>query len=204
VGYAATPSGKGNLATIPLFQRGCPVGRGVLISAKWSLKLKKSCSDYIMFPMTDTNRNLIASNKKAFHDYEILEKLEVGMELVGCEVKSIRGGHVHLRDCYARILDNELWLVGCQILPYFEGNRANVDPLRSRKLLIHRHQLEKWKGKVNEKQLLLVPLSLYFLNGKVKLQVGLAKSKKMFDKREVIKERDSKRQLDRLVKNLRG
>ncbi len=151
--------------------------------------------------MSGTSRNIIASNKKAFHDYEILEKIEVGMVLVGCEVKSIRGGGIHLRDCYARIMDNELWLIGCQIQPYSFGNIANVDPLRNRKLLIHRHQLDKWKKKVNEKSLLLVPLSIYFVNGKVKLEIGMARPKKMFDKRETLRERDTKKQLDRVIKN---
>lgn len=148
----------------------------------------------------DSGQKMVANNKKAFFNYEILEQLEVGIELVGCEVKSIREGHVVIRDAYARVIKNELWLVGCQIQPYSHGNRQNPDPMRNRKLLIHRHQLDKLSKKVDEKQFSLLPLDLYFSKGRVKLKIGLGKSKKMFDKRAVLKEKDSKLAVNRALK----
>ena len=145
-------------------------------------------------------RLMVANNKKAFFNYEILEKLEVGIQLQGCEVKSIRAGHVAIRDAYARVINNELWLVGAQIQPYEFGNRANPDPMRDRRLLIHRRQLVKWRSKINEKQYTIVPLQLYFIKGMVKLEIGLAKSKKQFDKRADLKEKDSQRAIDRALR----
>jgi SsrA-binding protein len=148
-----------------------------------------------------TSRKQVANNKKAFFNYEILDKLEVGVQLVGCEVKSIREGHVHIRDAYARIVSHELWLLNCLIDPYSHGNRSNPDPLRNRKLLIHRYQLVKWAKKVGEKGLVIVPLQLYLTRGKVKIEIGLGRPKKLHDKRESIKEKDISRQLAKVVKN---
>ena len=143
----------------------------------------------------------IESNKKAYFNYEILEKLEVGLALTGCEVKSIRAGHITIRDSFARIIKNELWLFNCTVQPYSHGNRQNLEPTRNRKLLIHRSQLNKWAAKVQQKGLVLVPVSIYFRKGRVKLSLGLGKPKKLFDKRASIKEKSVKRDLDRAIRN---
>lgn len=145
-------------------------------------------------------KKYIANNKKAFHDYEILEKLEAGMVLVGCEVKSIRQGHITIRESYARIMDNELWLLGANILPYKEGNRENVEQNRTRKLLLSRRQLNKWMGKTKDKGLVLVPLGVYLSKGLVKIEIGLAKPRKLYDKRHVLKEKEVKRDIERGMK----
>ncbi len=151
--------------------------------------------------MTTSDRKIVASNKKAFHNYEILQKIEAGIVLVGCEVKSIREGHVIIHDAYAREMSNELWLIGSNIAPYSHGNRANPEPTRSRKLLLHRSELKKLLQKIKEKHLVLVPLLLYFVGGKVKLELGLGRSKNTYDKRADLKEKDSKRTLDRALRN---
>ncbi len=143
----------------------------------------------------------IESNKKAYFNYEILEKLEVGIVLTGCEVKSIRAGHITIRDSFARVVTKELWLFNCTIQPYTYGNRHNPDPVRNRKLLIHRAQLAKWEAKVSQKGLVLVPVSIYFKHGKVKLSIGLGKPKKLHDKRQSLKEKSTKRELDRAIRN---
>ena len=143
----------------------------------------------------------IATNKKAFHDFEILEKYESGIILVGCEVKSIRSGKVNLAESYAKFLsDGSLWLVGCHISPYLQGNRENTDPTRSRKLLLHKKEIEKIKSKSLEKHLAIVPLNLYFKRNKVKLEIGLGKPKKLYDKRETLRKKSLKRDIDRELK----
>jgi len=143
----------------------------------------------------------IAQNKKAFHNYEILEKLEVGIVLKGSEVKSIRQGHVTIKDGFARIDQNELWLMGCHINPYLQTHRVEtIDPIRNRKLLLHKKQLKKWIGKINEKGYTLIPLRLYFKENKVKLQIGLAKSKKQYDKRRQLKEKSIQRDIQKHMK----
>jgi len=149
-----------------------------------------------------TSIKQIANNSKAFHDYTILEKLEVGVSLMGYEVKSIRAGHVSLKEGYVRPFKNELWLMGCHMRPYNAGGQfTDIDPMRNRKLLLHKFELKKWTEKVNEKGLAIIPLSLYFRNNKVKLEIGLAKGKKLHDKRESIKERDIQREIMRSQKN---
>ena len=148
-----------------------------------------------------TNIKVIAQNKKARHDYHLLETLEVGISLLGNEVKSIRQGRVNLRDAYARVIRNELWLFNCHITPYPQAHRAAIpDPVRDRKLLLHKRQLNKWLGKVQEKGLTLVPVKLYFKKAYVKLEIGLAQAKKLHDKRASLKEKSIKREIQKGLK----
>lgn len=140
-------------------------------------------------------------NRKALHNYHILEHLEAGVALTGAEVKSIRAGRLDLGEAYVRILNNEAYLVNANIPKLTQTGEATYDPLRSRKLLMHREQIDSLVGKASSKGLTLVPVSLYEKNNKFKVEVGLAKSKKEFDKRKMIKERDHKR---RIEQELRG
>jgi SsrA-binding protein len=143
---------------------------------------------------------LIASNRRAFHDYEVLETYEAGLVLRGTEVKSLRDGRADLKESYARIEREEAWLFGCHISPYAQGNRANHDPMRPRKLLLHRRELDRLLGRVMEKGLTLIPLRLYFKSGRAKVEVGLARGRKLLDKRHVIREREARREMDRAVR----
>lgn len=143
---------------------------------------------------------LIAQNKKAFHDYQIEERFEAGIVLVGTEVKSLRNGKANFRDSFVLIRDGEAWLNNLHISPYDFGNRANHDPDRVRKLLLHRREIDRLNGRVREQGYTLIPLRLYFTNGMVKVEIGLARGKKQFDKREDIKKRETKRELAALVK----
>ena len=127
---------------------------------------------------------IISKNKKAFHNYEILEKLEAGIVLQGCEVKSIKKGDINLKDSYARISSGEMWLYNCHISPYTQGNIFNDDPTRTRKLLLHKKQINKFIGKIHEKGLTLIPLAIYLKKGIVKVELGLGKAKKLYDKRK--------------------
>ena len=146
--------------------------------------------------MADRMYKLIAHNKKAAHNYLFLETLQVGISLLGNEVKSIRLGRVNIRDSFARIINGELWLFNCHINPYNLAHRASkIEPVRNRKLLLHKRQLNKWLGKVQEKGLTIVPVKLYFSGQYVKLDIALAKAKKLHDKREAIKQKDIKRSL---------
>ena len=142
----------------------------------------------------------ISRNKRALFDYEIIEKIEAGLVLIGCEVKSIRQGNISLRDTYARAIGNEIYLIGCYIAPYKEGSYQNENPTRDRKILLHKKELAKWSSKVREKGFTIVPISMYFRDNKVKLQLGLGRSKKLHDKRHALKEKDTKRELDRARK----
>ncbi len=143
---------------------------------------------------------IVAKNKKARHEYLILETYETGIALTGTEVKSIRNGRVTLTDSHARVKDTELWLVGTHISPYEQGNIFNRDPLRERKLLMHRREIEKLRRSTEEKGLTLIPLSVYLKQGKVKVELGLAKGKKLYDKREDQASREAKREMDRARK----
>jgi len=136
---------------------------------------------------------IIATNRKATYDYFILEKYEAGIVLKGTEVKSIRQGKVNLRDSFARIIKGEIFLMNMHISPYTHGNVFNHDPLRDRKLLMHKKEIARLAGKVVQKGLALVPLSLYFKDGRVKVELALVKGKKLYDKREDIKKRDLQR-----------
>ena len=151
--------------------------------------------------MTEKAYKLISHNKKAGHNYSFIETLEVGISLLGNEVKSIRLGRVNLRDAFARIVNGELWLFNCHINPYALAHSVSkVDPIRNRKLLLHKRQLNKWLGKVQEKGLTIVPIKLYFSGQRVKLQIALAKAKKLHDKREAIKQKDVSRSLRKAQK----
>jgi len=144
---------------------------------------------------------IIAQNKKAYYNFEIIEKLEVGMVLKGYEVKSIRMGHISLNDCYARIIKEELWLIGGYIKPYAQAHGVDkIDPTRSRKLLIHKRELKRWIGKVQEKGLTIIPLKLYFNKNHIKLQIALGRSKKQFDKRQNKKQQDIQRDIQKNMK----
>ena len=132
-------------------------------------------------------------NKKAFFDYFIENKYEAGIVLTGTEIKSIRKGSANLKDCYARVKNNEVFLINMYIAPYDEGNRFNHDERRERKLLLHKNEILKINNEVETKRLTLIPLKIYFKNGKAKLELGVCQGKKLYDKRESIKERDLKR-----------
>lgn len=144
---------------------------------------------------------LICTNRKARRDYQILETMEAGLVLVGTEVKSLRDGHAQLKDSFAGIDDGELYLYNAHINPYRMGNRFNHEPTRTRKLLMHEREIRRLIGKIQEKGLTLIPLRLYFNeSGKVKVELGLARGKKAFDKRRDIAERDAKREMERATK----
>ena len=127
----------------------------------------------------------IAVNRQAFHNYEILERLEAGVVLTGTEIKSARDGRVNLKDAYGLVKSGEVWLLNCHISPYSHGNYANHDPLRTRKLLLNRSEIRKLIGRTTEKGLTLIPLRLYLKNGRLKCELALAKGRKLHDKREV-------------------
>ena len=143
---------------------------------------------------------VIAKNKKAYHDFFIEETYEAGISLAGTEVKSIRGGKINLRDCFCQIKDGEMFVYGMHISPYEQGNIFNRDPLRTRKLLMHKKEIAKLLGLVSRGGYSLVPTSVYFKNGKVKVELGLAKGKKAYDKRDAEKERDAMRDIDQHMK----
>ena len=144
-----------------------------------------------------TGRQIIASNRKARHDYEILDTYEAGIALTGTEVKSCRAGRATLVDGYATISDDEVWLRGVHIAEYAEGTWTNHAPRRARKLLLHRAEILKLTSKMRESGTALIPLSLYFSNGRVKVELGLARGKREYDKRQAIAKRDSDRELER-------
>jgi SsrA-binding protein len=146
---------------------------------------------------------LIADNRRARHDYELLERLEAGIVLTGTEVKSLRDGRVQLGQAYVDIRGGEAWLVGASIAEYAQGNIRNHDPDRERKLLLHRGELDSLYGKVREKGLTLVPTRMYFKDGRVKLEVALARGRERLDKRRLIADRDAKRQIERALKRRR-
>jgi SsrA-binding protein len=141
----------------------------------------------------------LARNRQASHEYAILETFEAGVELIGPEVKSLRAGRTQLREGYVRVENGEAWLIQVHISPYAEGNRANQDPIRPRRLLLHRREIEYLDGKVRQQGLTLVPLRMYTKGNRIKLLVGLARGKKLWDKRHDIAERDSKREADRVA-----
>jgi SsrA-binding protein len=146
---------------------------------------------------TEPKTKLIAQNRKARHNYLIEETLEAGIALVGTEVKSCREGKANLTDAYAIVKDGEAWLIGCHISPYSHGNRANHDPLRPRKLLLHRNEIEALKVKSDQEGRTLVPLRLYFKHGVVKVELAVARGKRSYDKRAHIAARDADRAMRR-------
>ena len=144
---------------------------------------------------------LVANNKKAYHDYFILEKYEAGIELAGTEVKSLRAGKCSIKEAYVRVDNGEVFVVGMNISPYEQGNIFNKDPLRVRKLLLHKAEIAKLAGAVSEKTMTIMPLQVYFKNGRAKLEIGIAKGKKIYDKREDIARKDAKRDMERALKD---
>ena len=143
---------------------------------------------------------LVASNRRAHHNFDILETHEAGLVLQGTEVKSLRDSRADLKESYARIDGKEAWLLGLHISPYAQGNRANHDPLRPRKLLLHRGEINRLLGKIMEKGLTLVPLRLYFKQGRAKVEIGLARGRKTLDKRHAIREREETREVQRALR----
>ena len=148
----------------------------------------------------DAGEKLVASNRRAHHNFEILETHEAGLVLQGTEVKSLRQSRAELKESYARIDGTEAWLLGLHISPYAQGNRANHDPLRPRKLLLHRGELNRLLGRIMEKGLTLVPLRLYFKHGRAKVEIGLARVRKTLDKRHAIREREETREVQRALR----
>jgi SsrA-binding protein len=140
---------------------------------------------------------VIATNRKAYHDYFIEETLEAGLVLTGTEIKSVRGGHVNLRDSYVRIERGEAWLLNVHIAPYEQGNRYNVNPTRDRKLLLHRPEILRLQGKAQAKGMTIVPLRVYIRGNRAKVELALAKGKRQYDKREAIAQRDAEREMER-------
>ena len=145
----------------------------------------------------------ICRNRRALHDYEVIDTVECGIVLVGTEVKSLRDGHANLEDAYGRIDDGEVWLIGAEIPEYLYGNRLNHKPKRPRKLLLHRREIDKFAGKASEKGLTLVPLRMYFKDGRAKVELAVAKGKQAHDKRESLKKADAKRDIDRVLASRR-
>ncbi len=145
----------------------------------------------------------ICRNKRAFHNYNILDSLECGIVLTGTEVKSLRMGAANLEDAYAKIEDGELWLLGCDIPEYAMGNRLNHKPKRPRKLLLHRREIGKFAGKASQRGYTLVPLRMYFKHGLAKVEIAVAQGKQKFDKREALKKADAQREMRRAMSQKR-
>jgi SsrA-binding protein len=144
---------------------------------------------------------VVASNRRAFHDYFIDEKVEAGLVLTGTEIKSIREGRVNLREGYVRIANGEAWLTGVHIAPYEQGNRYNHEPLRDRKLLLHRDEIDSLVGKSRQRGYTIIPLQMYLKGGRAKVELGLARGKKQYDKRAAIAEREAQRDIDRALRS---
>lgn len=147
--------------------------------------------------MASAGIKVISENRKAYHDYFVEEKLEAGIKLTGTEIKSIRNGRVNLKDSFARVEDGEVWLYQMHISPYEQGNRFNHDPLRKRKLLLHKSEINKLMGKVQQEGLTLVPTKIYLKRGLAKIELGVCRGKKLYDKRQEIAKRDAKREIER-------
>ena len=143
---------------------------------------------------------IVANNKKAYHEYFVDEVFEAGLVLQGTEVKSIRMGQVSIKEAYCRIRNGEVFVDNMNVTPYEQGNRENHEPLRARKLLLHSYEIEKLSKKVAEKGLTLVPTKLYFLGGKVKLEIGVCRGKKLYDKRETLKRSQAEREAARAIR----
>jgi SsrA-binding protein len=146
------------------------------------------------------NAKVLATNRKAYHDYSIEETEEAGIVLTGTEIKSVRAGSVNLRDSYAQVKNGEMWLMNAHISPYEPASRENADPYRDRKLLMHRKEIMRLMGRAQEKGLTLIPLRMYLKKNRAKIELGLARGKKMYDKRDAISKRDSDREIQRAVK----
>ena len=147
-----------------------------------------------------TGTKQIASNRKAFHDYFVLDRFEAGIELAGTEVKSIRAGNVNLKDAFCTVKNGELFVRGMHVSPYEQGNIFNVDPLRKRKLLLHKKEILKLRAKTQEKGLGIVPLKLYFKDGRVKVEIAVVRGKKLYDKRATEAKRSAEREINRALR----
>ncbi len=143
---------------------------------------------------------VVCQNRKAYHDYHIEETIEAGIALLGTEVKSLRDGKANLKDSYVLMKEGEAFLLNCHISPYSHGNILNHEPLRTRKLLMHREEIDKLSGKAAAKGYTLIPLKIYFKDSRAKVEIGVARGKRLFEKRETIKEREAKREIERAMK----
>jgi SsrA-binding protein len=150
--------------------------------------------------MLELGMKIVAQNRKAFHDYSIEETVEAGIVLTGTEVKSLRDGKANLKDSYVLIKDSEALLLNCHISPYTHGNITNHDPLRTRKLLLHKKEISRLQGKAFQKGYSLIPLKIYFKGPRAKVEIGLARGKKTYEKRETIKKREADREIERAMK----
>jgi SsrA-binding protein len=146
------------------------------------------------------NVKLVATNRKAYHDYHVEETHEAGIKLTGTEIKSVRAGSVNLRDSYAQVRNGELWMMNVHIAPYEPASRQNAEPYRDRKLLLHRSEIMRLMGRVQEKGLTIIPLRMYLKKNRAKVEIALVRGKKLYDKRETIAKRDSAREIERAVK----
>ena len=151
--------------------------------------------------MGNTTTKSVAHNKKAYHDYYVNEVFEAGIELFGTEVKSMREGKVNLKDSYCFIKDSEIFVRGMHVSPYEKGNIFNKDPLRERRLLMHKREILRIFGQIKQEGLTVIPLQIYFKNSRIKVEIALCKGKKLYDKRDSIAERDAKREIDRTLKS---
>ncbi len=148
-----------------------------------------------------TGIKIVTQNKKAYHDYFVDEKYEAGIELFGTEVKAIRGGGINLKDSYCQVIDGELFAIGIHVSPYEHGNIFNREPLRDRRLLMHKKEIMKLQGLLTQKGYTLVPLSVYFKNSRLKVELGLCRGKKLYDKRDSIAKAESDREIERRMKD---
>src|SRR5437764_236166 len=171
-----------------------------LISRSHSLMAKQNKKEQPKHSTNNAPVKVITVKRQAYHDYYIERTIEAGVSLVGTEIKSIRDGKVNLRGSYAIARNGELWLENAHIAVYEHGNRYNHEPLRNRKLLLHRREIEQLQAKVATKGLTLIPLKLYLKGGKAKIELGLCRGKKLYDKREAIAERDVKREMERVIR----
>lgn len=163
--------------------------------------IASECGDEVTLMDKDSGIKIVAQNKKAYHDYFVEEKYEAGVELFGTEVKSIRAGKVNVKESYCDIKDGEVFVVGMHISPYEQGNVFNKDPLRPKKLLLHKREILKLFGLVSQKGYTLVPLQVYLKNSRVKIEIGLCRGKKLYDKRDDMARNDAKRDMERAFKS---
>src|SRR5436309_6106312 len=146
---------------------------------------------------------VVSRNKRASHEYEVMDRIECGIALVGTEVKSLRDGHATIEDAYAKLEDGEVWLIGSDIPEYAMGNRLNHKPRRPRKLLLHRKEIDKFAGKASQRGFTLVPLRMYFKRGRAKVELAIARGKQLHDKRQALKKADAQRDIRRAIVNRR-
>ncbi|MBI4460041.1 MAG: SsrA-binding protein SmpB [Acidobacteria bacterium] len=153
-----------------------------------------------MAQLKPTEEKILSSNRQAPHNYHLLERYEAGLALTGTEVKAVRAGSSNLKDSFAIVRGGEAWLLNCHISPYEYGNRQNHDPLRKRKLLLHREEIRRLTGKVEQRGLTLIPIKLYLKNGRIKCEIALAKGKKVYDKRETERRKTADREAQQAIK----